>query len=219
MRENIGMNKQKDKISTAVIRRLPRYLRALEDLENAGTERISSGELSDLIGYTASQIRQDLNHFGGFGQQGYGYNVGDLKTEIERILGMGRTYNMVIVGAGRLGQAINSFIASYKSDFKVVALFDINQNVIGKVYSGVTVLDAESLEEYLKNNKVDIGVLTVTKEQAQTACNHLVAGGVAGIWNFAPIDLEGTEGTPVENVHLSDNLHSLVYYINHPEQN
>lgn len=213
------MSKQKDKISTAVIRRLPRYLRTLEDLENAGTERISSGELSDLIGYTASQIRQDLNHFGGFGQQGYGYNVGDLKSEIERILGMGRTYNMVIVGAGRLGQAINSFIASYKSDFRVTALFDISEAVIGKVYSGVTVRDVAGIEQYLKENKTDIGVLTVTKEQAQIACNHLLAGGVEGIWNFAPVDLENTGNTPVENVHLSDNLHSLVYYINHPQQN
>lgn len=213
------MSKQKDKISTAVIRRLPRYLRTLEDLENAGTERISSGELSDLIGYTASQIRQDLNHFGGFGQQGYGYNVGDLKSEIERILGMGRTYNMIIVGAGRLGQAINSFIASYKSDFRVTALFDISEAVIGKVYSGVTVRDVAGIEQYLKENKTDIGVLTVTKDQAQIACNHLLAGGVEGIWNFAPVDLENTGNTPVENVHLSDNLHSLVYYINHPQQN
>lgn len=212
------MSKQKDKISTAVIRRLPRYLRTLEDLENAGTERISSGELSDLIGYTASQIRQDLNHFGGFGQQGYGYNVGDLKAEIERILGMGRTYNMVIVGAGRLGQAINSFIASYKSDFRVTALFDISEAVIGKVYSGVTVRDVAGIEQFLKENKTDIGVLTVTKDQAQVACNHLIAGGVEGIWNFAPVDLENTGSTPVENVHLSDNLHSLVYYINHPQQ-
>ena len=210
--------KHNGKISTAVIRRLPRYLRALEDLEHSGTERISSGELSKLIGYTASQIRQDLNHFGGFGQQGYGYNVKDLKTEIEKILGLGRQYRMVIVGSGRLGQAINSFISSYSDDFCVTSLFDVKPELIGKEKSGVLIRSVDSLTEYLKANPTDIGVITVTKENAQSACDRLMAGGVKGIWNFAPIDLENTGTTPVENVHLSDNLHSLVYYINHPEQ-
>lgn len=209
--------KQHEKISSAVIRRLPRYLRALEDLQNSGTERISSGELSKLIGYTASQIRQDLNHFGGFGQQGYGYNVKDLKAEIEKILGLGRQYKMVIVGSGRLGQAINSFIHSYSDDFCVTSLFDVKEDLIGKEKSGVLIRSVADLTEYLKQNPTDIGVITVTKENAQSVCDALLAGGVKGIWNFAPIDLERTEGTPVENVHLSDNLHSLVYYINHPE--
>ena len=210
--------KQDGKISSAVIRRLPRYLRALEDLENSGTERISSGELSKLIGYTASQIRQDLNHFGGFGQQGYGYNVKDLKAEIGKILGLGKQYNMVIVGSGRLGQAINSFISSYSDNFRVTSLFDVKEDLIGKEKSGVLIRNFTDLEDYLKKNPTDIGVITVTKENAQNACDKLMAGGVEGIWNFAPIDLENTGSTPVENVHLSDNLHSLVYYINHPEQ-
>ena len=210
--------KQDGKISSAVIRRLPRYLRALEDLENSGTERISSGELSKLIGYTASQIRQDLNHFGGFGQQGYGYNVKDLKAEIGKILGLGKKYNMVIVGSGRLGQAINSFISSYSENFRVTSLFDVKEDLIGKEKSGVLIRDFADLETYLKKNPTDIGVITVPKETAQNACDKLMAGGVNGIWNFAPIDLENTGSLPVENVHLSDNLHSLVYYINHPEQ-
>ncbi|MBR5641155.1 MAG: redox-sensing transcriptional repressor Rex [Firmicutes bacterium] len=210
--------KQNEKISPAVIRRLPRYLRALEDLENSNTERISSGELSALIGYTASQIRQDLNHFGGFGQQGYGYNVKDLKAEIEKILGLGRQYKMVIVGAGRLGQAINSFISSYSDDFCVTSLFDVKEELIGKEKHGVLIRAVDDLTAYLKENPTDIGVITVTKENAQSACDALVAGGVSGIWNFAPIDLERPAGIPMENVHLSDNLHSLVYYINHPEQ-
>lgn len=210
--------KQEGKISSAVIRRLPRYLRALEDLESSSTERISSGELSKLIGYTASQIRQDLNHFGGFGQQGYGYNVKDLKAEIGKILGLGQKYKMVIVGSGRLGQAINSFISSYSENFCVTSLFDVKEDLIGKEKSGVLIRDFADLEDYLKNNPTDIGVITVTKESAQNACDKLMAGGVDGIWNFAPIDLENTGSTPVENVHLSDNLHSLVYYINHPEQ-
>jgi redox-sensing transcriptional repressor len=210
--------KQNQKISSAVIRRLPRYLRALEDLESCNTERISSGELSKLIGYTASQIRQDLNHFGGFGQQGYGYNVKDLKAEIEKILGLGTRYKMVIVGSGRLGQAINSFISSYSDDFCVTSLFDVKEDLIGKEKSGVLIRDVACLEEYLRENKPDIGVITVTKEHEQEACDKLIAGGVRGIWNFAPIDLEGSPDIPMENVHLSDNLHSLVYYINHPEQ-
>ncbi|MBP5750596.1 MAG: redox-sensing transcriptional repressor Rex [Firmicutes bacterium] len=210
--------KQNGKISTAVIRRLPRYLRALEDLENSNTERISSGELSKLIGYTASQIRQDLNHFGGFGQQGYGYNVKDLKAEIEKILGLGRKYRMVIVGSGRLGQAINSFISSYSDNFSVTSLFDVKEDLIGKEKHGVPIRSVDSLTEYLKENPTDIGVITVTKENAQSVCDKLVAGGVRGIWNFAPTDLECRADIPMENVHLSDNLHSLVYYINHPEQ-
>ena len=210
--------KQNEKISSAVIRRLPRYLRALEDLENSSTERISSGELSKLIGYTASQIRQDLNHFGGFGQQGYGYNVKDLKSEIEKILGLGRQYRMVIVGSGRLGQAINSFISSYSDDFCVTSLFDVKEELIGKEKHGVLIRAVDDLTEYLKENPTDIGVITVTKENAQSVCDKLVAGGIKGIWNFAPIDLERPAEIPMENVHLSDNLHSLVYYINHPEQ-
>lgn len=210
--------KRNDKISSAVIRRLPRYLRAMEELEYSGTERISSGELSRLIGYTASQIRQDLNHFGGFGQQGYGYNVKDLKTEIEKILGLGRRYRMVIVGSGRLGQAINSFISSYSEDFCVSSLFDVKEDLIGKEKSGVLIRDARGLTDYLKAERTDIGVITVTKEHAQQVCDNLVAGGVRGIWNFAPADLECPEHIPIENVHLSDNLNSLVYYINHPEQ-
>lgn len=210
--------KDNGKISTAVIRRLPRYLRALEDLENSGTERISSGELSALIGYTASQIRQDLNHFGGFGQQGYGYNVKDLKAEIEKILGLGRQYKMVIVGSGRLGSAINSFISSYSDDFCVTSLFDVKEDLIGKEKNGVLIRSNAELTDYLRNNPTDIGVITVTRENAQGVCDLLLEGGVKGIWNFAPIDLENTGETPIENVHLSDNLHSLVYYINHPEQ-
>ncbi len=211
------MDKQK-KISSAVIRRLPRYLRALEELEHADVERISSGELSELIGYTASQIRQDFNQFGGFGQQGYGYKVSALKAEMEKILGLGRRYEMIIVGAGRLGQAINSFLASYKIDFCVKSLFDIKPELIGTQRGGVEIRDVAELSTYLAENDIDIAVITVTKDQAPGVREILIDGGVRGIWNFAPIDLEDGEDTAVENVHLSDNLQSLVYYINHPEQ-
>ncbi len=211
------MKKQK-KISSAVIRRLPRYLRALEELEHENTERISSGELSELIGYTASQIRQDLNHFGGFGQQGYGYKVSILRSELESILGLGRRYNMIIVGSGRLGQAINSFLASYKSEFCVKRLFDVKPELIGTARDGVEIRDVTELPAYLEKNEVDIAVITVIKDRAQEVCDILMKGGVKGIWNFAPIDLEEGEDTPVENVHLSDSLQSLVYYINNPEQ-
>ena len=205
-------------IPVAVKRRLPRYLRVLGVLKDAGVEKISSGSLSEHLGYTASQIRQDLNHFGGFGQQGYGYNVKDLKAEIGKILGLNTKYRMVIVGSGRLGQAINSFISSYSANFCVTSLFDVKEDLIGKEKHGVLIRSVDTLTEYLKENPTDIGVITVTKENAQSACDKLVAGGVRGIWNFAPIDLECTADIPMENVHLSDNLHSLVYYINHPEQ-
>ena len=210
--------KQNDKISQPVIRRLPRYLRALDELDSNGTERISSSELSRLIGHTASQIRQDLNHFGGFGHQGYGYNVRDLKAEIEKILGLGAKYRMVIVGSGRLGQAINSFIRSYSDVFQVTSLFDVKEDLIGKEKHGVPIRSVEGLTEYLQENPTEIGVITVTKENAQNVCDRLVAGGVKGIWNFAPTDLDCPADIPLEHVHLSDNLHSLVYYINHPEQ-
>ena len=205
-------------ISDAVIRRLPRYRRYLKKINGQGVQRISSKELGGIMDVTASQIRQDLNHFGGFGQQGYGYNVKDLKAEIEKILGLGTRYRMVIVGSGRLGQAINSFISSYSDDFCVTSLFDVKEDLIGKEKNGVLIRSVEDLTEYLKENPTDIGVITVTKENAKSACDKLVAGGVRGIWNFAPIDLDCKADIPMENVHLSDNLHSLVYYINHPEQ-
>lgn len=209
--------KKNGKISNAVIRRLPRYLRILDELSHQTVQRISSRDLSEKTGYTASQIRQDLNHFGGFGQQGYGYNVNDLREEIEKILGLNREYRLVIVGCGRLGRAIANFNYTYNEGFPVIGMFDVSPEIIGKTINDIPVADVRTLPEFLKQNNVDIGVICVTKESAEEVANVLIKGKVQGIWNFAPWDVTETEGIPVENVHLSDGLQALVYYINHNE--
>lgn len=202
------------KISRAVIKRLPRYRRYLDDLKKKNVDRISSNELSNLIGYTASQIRQDLNNFGGFGQQGYGYNVETLHNQISIILGLDHEYKMVIIGAGNLGQAIANYTHYYKQGFMVSAMFDVNPKLIGLKINDIEVLDSETLEDYLKENNIDIGIICTTKDSADDVANKLCKGGVKGIWNFAPTDLNIANEIPVENVHLSDSLHSLAYYIN-----
>lgn len=171
-------------------------------------------ELSELMGYTASQIRQDLNTFGGFGQQGYGYNVKALHQEISIILGLDKQYKMVIVGAGNLGQAIANYTSYYKAGFVVDALFEVNPRLIGLKINDKNVLDYENLVEYVENNKIDIGIICTTKEAAQEVADKLAFAGVKGIWNFAPVDLEVPVSVAIENVHLSDGLHSLAYHIN-----
>lgn len=212
--------KKNAKISNAVIRRLPRYLRLLEELSSQSVQRISSKDLSESTGYTASQIRQDLNQFGGFGQQGYGYNVEDLKEEMKKILGLIRDYRLVIVGCGRLGRAIANYNYTYNRSFPVVGMFDINPDLVGKDVNGVIIKDAAQLPAFLRDNPVDIGVICVTKEAAAGVAETLVEGQVQGIWNFAPKDIEPAEGVCVENVHLSDGLQTLVYYMSreHSEQ-
>ncbi len=208
------MKDNNSKISSAVIKRLPRYRRYLSDLQKKNVERISSNELSNLIGYTASQIRQDLNNFGGFGQQGYGYNIQSLYHEISAILGLDHDYKMIIVGTGNLGQAIANYTHYYKSGFMVSAMFDVNPKLIGLRINDIEVMDSERLEEFLKDNTVDIGIICTNKDSAQEVVDKLCVGGVKGIWNFAPTDLILPEGIALENVHLSDSLHSLAYYIN-----
>lgn len=203
------------KISQAVIKRLPRYLRYLDDLRKKNVERISSNELSALVGYTASQIRQDFNNFGGFGQQGYGYNVAGLHAEISAILGLNREYRMVIVGTGNLGQAIANYTYFYKQGFVVVGMFDVNPKVIGLRVNDIEVMDSERLPDFLIENKIDIGIICTNKSSAQSVADVFCASDVKGIWNFAPTDLEVKEGISLENVHLSDSLHSLSYHIVH----
>lgn len=210
--------KENTKISNAVIKRLPRYRRYLNDLQKKNVDRISSNELSNLIGYTASQIRQDLNNFGGFGQQGYGYNIQSLYNEIGAILGLNQEYKMIIVGTGNLGQAIANYTHYYKSGFKVCAMFDVNPKLIGLKINDIEVLDYECLDEYLKKNEIDIGIVCTNKAGAQEVVEKLSDGGIKGIWNFAPKDLIVKEGIALENVHLSDSLHSLAYYINRNRQ-
>ena len=209
--------KETGKISKAVIKRLPRYRRYLEDLMKKDVDRISSNELSNLIGYTASQIRQDLNNFGGFGQQGYGYNVKALHAEISKILGLDREYKMIIVGCGNLGQALANYTHYYKAGFIVCGMFDINPRLVGLSINDIEVMDYSALDEYLEQNQIDIGIICTNKGSAQEVADKLVMGKVKGIWNFAAVDLEVSDEVALENVHLSDSLQSLAYNINHKE--
>ena len=201
------------KVSNAIIRRLPRYRRYLGQLQVKGIKKISSGELSELIGYTASQIRQDLNTFGEFGQQGYGYEVDKLYKEINKILGLDREYRTVVVGVGNLGQAITNYTYYYKIGFNIIGLFDKDPEVIGKEINDVKIMDGNLLEDYVRDNSVDIGIICVTRENAQEVADSLIRGGVKGIWNFAPIDLDVPDDIALESVHLSDSLHALSFMI------
>ena len=204
------MEKKKN-ISMAVIKRLPKYHRYLGDLLDRDIQRISSKELSDIIWFTASQIRQDLNNFGGFGQQGYGYNVEALHTEIGKILGLDRPYNAVLVGAGNLGQAIANYAGFRKAGFEIKALFDANPRMIGLKIREFEVLDSDTLEDFIKNNNIDIAVLCIPKNGAQEVINRVVKAGIKGVWNFAPLDLEVPKGVIVENVNLTESLFTLSY--------
>lgn len=180
--------------------------------------RISSKELSEKMHVTASQIRQDLNNFGGFGQQGYGYNVEYLYNEIAKILGLDRKYDMVIVGAGNIGQAIAGYTDFEKRGFKVKRIFDINPTLFGQTIRGILIDDVANLENYIKDNNITIAALTLPKNQAVTMANNLVKWGIKGIWNFAPIDLRLPSNVKVETVHLSDSLMRLSYNIREMEE-
>ena len=206
------MGKEKQ-ISNAVIRRLPRYRRFLKELGRKGIEKISSKDLSKIIGYTASQIRQDLNNFGGFGQQGYGYSVANLHDEIGGILGLDREYKMVIVGYGRLGQAIASYIANNEPTFHIVGIFDVKQIIEDVEFKDAQVMTCGSLADFARKEKVDIAVITVPTEKAQLVADTAVRAGVKGIWNLTAVDLDLPDNVVVENVHMSDSLHTLVYYM------
>ena len=199
------------KISRAVISRLPRYYRYLGDLLEAGVERISSSDLSKKMHVTASQIRQDLNNFGGFGQQGYGYNVKYLYTEIGKILGLDRSHNFIIIGAGNLGQALANYASFERSGFILKSLFDVNPRLEGVTIRGIPVRMVDELEDLLKNNDIEIAALTLPKSKAIEVADILVDNGVKGIWNFAHTDLSLPKDVVVENVHLSDTLMKLSY--------
>ncbi|GAA3645016.1 redox-sensing transcriptional repressor Rex [Asaccharospora irregularis] len=204
-------------ISMAVIRRLPKYHRYLGDLLDKDIQRISSKELSDIIGFTASQIRQDLNNFGGFGQQGYGYNVEALHSEIGKILGLDRTYKAILVGAGNLGQAIANYSGFRKAGFEIKALFDANPRMIGLKIREFEVLDSENIEEFIQKNDIDIAILCIPKNGAQELMNRIVKVGIKGVWNFAPIDLEVPKDVIVENVNLTESLFTLSYLMKESE--
>ena len=201
-------------ISKAVIRRLPRYYRYLGELMEEGVERISSNELSEKMKVTASQIRQDLNNFGGFGQQGYGYNVPYLYTEIGKILGLDKTHHMIIIGAGNLGQALANYVKFEKRGFKIVGIFDVNPVLKGISIRGNQIRMMDELPEFLKEQEVQIAALTLPKGNAAETADFLVQHGIKAIWNFAHLDLDVPEDVIVENVHLSESLMRLSYNLN-----
>ena len=202
------------KVSNNVIRRMPRYLRKLDDLNAAGIERISSGELDRQMGLTPSQIRQDFSCFGEFGQQGYGYNVESLYREIGKILGLDKQHNFVIIGAGNLGRALGNYMNFERRGFIFKGMFDANPELVGKDVRGVKVMPMDQLESFIRENDIDIAVLTIPKTSAVEVADKLVANGIRAIWNFAHVDLNVPEGIQVENVHLSDSLMKLSYNIN-----
>ena len=205
---------EEKKISSAVIRRLPRYYRYLGELIESGVQRISSKELSARMKVTASQIRQDLNNFGGFGQQGYGYNVKFLYEEIGKILGLNQKHNIIVIGAGNLGQALANYVKFEKLGFVITALFDVNPALEGVTVRGIKIHMLDELDDYCKKNKVDIAALTLPKEKAEDTAQHLVNLGIRAIWNFAHVDLDlSDKSVVVENVHLSDSLMQLSYNI------
>ena len=202
------------KISRAVISRLPRYHRYLGDLLEEGVERISSNDLSKKMQVTASQIRQDLKNFGGFGQQGYGYNVKYLYTEIGKILGLDKTHNFIIIGAGNLGQALANYASFERSGFILKSLFDVNPRLEGMSIRGVQVRMMDELVDFLANNEIEIAALTIPKSKAVEVADILVENGIKAIWNFAHTDLTLPKDVVVESVHLSDSLMQLSYNIN-----
>ncbi|MEE0418493.1 MAG: redox-sensing transcriptional repressor Rex [Lachnospiraceae bacterium] len=201
-------------ISRAVVKRLPRYYRYLGDLLESGVERISSGELSERMQVTASQIRQDLNNFGGFGQQGYGYNVKFLYNEIGKILGLDKTYHMIIVGAGNLGQALANYVKFEKRGFWIKGIFDVNPRLQGVTVRGIEIRMTDEIPQFVKEHNIQIAALTLPRNNAAQMAELLVENGVKAIWNFAHTDLRLPEDVIVENVHLSESLMQLSYNIN-----
>lgn len=200
-------------ISQAVVARLPRYYRYLGDLKDSGIERISSQDLSKLMKVTASQIRQDFNNFGGFGQQGYGYNVEYLYNEIAKILGLNEKHNLIVVGAGNLGQALANYMNFERRGFIVKGVFDKNPSLYGRKLRGIAVQSVENMEKFVKENDIDIAVLTIPKDGAVKTAEILVRCNIKAIWNFAHVDLNVPDNIVVENVHLSDSLMKLSYGI------
>lgn len=204
---------QKQVVSSAVINRLPRYFRYLRELLRAGKTRISSGELAKMMNLTAPQIRQDLNCFGGFGQQGYGYNVRYLYTKISDILGAAEGYRAIIIGAGNLGRALVRTPMFAARGVSTIAMFDVDKNVIGCNFSGVNVYSMDELESFCDENGVDIAILTLPKTSAKEVTERLSTSCVRGIWNFTGIELGTYEHVKIVNVHLGDSLMTLCYEI------
>ena len=207
------------RVSEAVIRRMPKYYRQLTVLRDQGMERISSGRLAQMMRLNASQVRQDFNCFGGFGQQGYGYHVSELKMRIAEILGLAQDYHVIIVGAGNIGRAVANYPGFAKEGFNIQAIFDVSPALIGIDVHGTLVQPMDKMEAWLAAHQVDIAVLAVPADTAKLTFDYLVRGGVRGVWNFAPVDLSSEAGNvAVINVHLSDSLHILSYRLREQQE-
>ncbi len=206
-------------ISQAVIKRLPRYYRYLGELLANDVERISSNDLSKKMNVTASQIRQDLNNFGGFGQQGYGYNVKYLRTEIGKILGLDNTHNLIIIGAGNLGNALANYTSFEKNGFVLKGIFDVNPRLEGVAIRGVPIRMMDELQTFIMENDIEIAALTIPKTKAPEVAKVLAETPIKGIWNFAHTDLHLPKHIMVENVHLSESLMRLSYKIGRQDPN
>ncbi len=203
---------RRQQVSPAVIKRLPRYHRYLGELLRNDKLRISSSDLSALMGVTASQIRQDLNCFGGFGQQGYGYNVRYLYDKISDLLGVNAGFGAIIIGAGNLGRALVSSHMFERRGVRKLALFDVKPEIVGTTVAGIPVLHIHELEDFMKSQKVQIAVLTTPKEAAAEVMNKAIALGISGIWNFSNMELKSpSPDVVVENIHLGDSLMTLCY--------
>ena len=202
---------KENKVSAVVVKRLPRYYRYLDDLLSKNIKRISSTELSRRMGVTASQIRQDLNCFGGFGQQGYGYNVEMLHANIGNILGIDRGYKMVIVGAGHLGHALANHHNFRKRGFSLVGIYDTDESIIGTDIAGITVESYDDIADSIAEKKPQIAILAVPKAAVNEVADKLVSNGVNAILNFTYAELDLPEHVIVENVHISDTLMTLSY--------
>ena len=206
--------KKSSYISKNVIRRLPRYLRKLDELAAAGVERISSSGLGTQMGLTPSQIRQDFSCFGEFGQQGYGYNVGALRMQIAQILGLDRSYSVILIGAGRIGQSLIENFNFSLYGFRLLGAFEIRKELVGTEIAGITIADAETQADFIREHDVDIAILSINRDHAQMIADELIGLGIKAIWNFTDAEVDpGDSGVVIENIHFSDSLLALSYYL------
>ncbi len=210
--------KKRDAIPQGVVGRLPVYFRYLTELAAQGVDKVSSAQLGEALDFTAAQIRSDLSYFGSFGQQGYGYNVGELLQQVRNILGLDKRHSLVLVGAGNIGKAIGSYSWFRAEGFIIEAIFDIDPHLIGNIHGGCAIRHVDELRQYLRNHPTDIGIIATPKEAAQAICDLLVEGGVRGIWNFSPAQLDVPDEVILENIHLTDSLLRLSFRLSEREQ-
>ena len=206
--------KKGEPIPQGVVGRLPVYFRYLSELELKEVDRVSSAQLGEALDLTAAQIRSDLSYFGSFGQQGYGYNVTELLQQVKQILGMNKKYSLVLIGAGNIDKAIGSYDWFRAEGFEIKAIFDNAPHLIGNIHGGCAIRPISDLPQYLQDNATDIGVIATPKQASQEICDYLVQGGVKGIWNFSPANLDVPDDVVVEDIHLTDSLLRLAFRLN-----